>query len=665
MLNIIYGMKKAFFLLLLITLPFVTLGQIKNPTLKKDIPEYNRNNRVDDSTSVDGKSTSNAQLKNLDAKIADYKIISQANDTTFVDTTLTIQKEYKYNYLRKDNFNLISFSNIGQTYNTLSHDFSSSKIMPRFGAASKHFNYLEVEDVNYYYVPTPLTEIMYKTAFEQGQLLDAFFTVNTSEQFNFSFAYKALRSLGKYQHILTSTGNFRFTTNYKTKNNKYNLRAHVVMQDIFNEENGGLNNDDLINFESGNPEYIDRSVFDVNFENAENILKGKRFYLEHSYALIKKEDSLQKNELKLHNILSLEDKYYQFKQDDSETDYFGESFQNSDLFDKVKLEEFNSQIGVSYYNGLIGQLGFAINYANYNYGYNTLVSLDQSEITNRIKGDVIGFKAKYKKSFKKFGLVGELGANATGDITGNYLLAKLNYNIDDSNSIQLQLNSNSRAPSYNFQLFQSDYLNYNWQNNFDNIQTNQFSVKLDSKKIANLSIDFTTIDNYTYFKKDGEDGFVKPFQNSSTINYIRVKAGREFKYKKFALDNTIMYQEVTDDIQSLNVPQIITRNTLYYSNHFFKKALYLQTGVTLNYFTEHYMNAYDPVLSEFYTQSETEIGGFPRLDFFVNAKIRQTRIYIKAEHFNSAWTGYNYYSAPNYPYRDFAVRFGLVWNFFL
>ncbi|NCQ16004.1 MAG: putative porin, partial [Flavobacteriales bacterium] len=24
-----------------------------------------------------------------------------------------------------------------------------------------------------------------------------------------------------------------------------------------------------------------------------------------------------------------------------------------------------------------------------------------------------------------------------------------------------------------------------------------------------------------------------------------------------------------------------------------------------------------------------------------------------------------YYSAPNYPYRDFVVRFGIVWNFFM
>ncbi len=660
-------MKKTFFLLLLLVFPVFIYAQI---TQKRDLNKkkvLQDTGRLNDSTKVSTKSSSNSELKKADAKITDYKIILHSNDTTYVDTTLTIKKEYKYNYLREDNFNLIAFSNLGQTYNTLSQDFSSTRLTPRFGASSKHFNYMEVEDVNYYHVPTPLTELMYKTAFEQGQLLDAFFTVNTSEQINFSFAYKGLRSLGKYQHILTSTGNFRFTTNFKTKNNKYNLRAHIVMQDVFNEENGGLNDDDLINFESGDKEYIDRSVFDVNFENAENILRGKRFHLEHSYALIKPKDSLSKNELKLYNILSLEDKYYQFEQSSSDTDYFGDAFKSSDLNDKVKLEEFNSQLGATYYNNTIGKLGFAVNYTNYNYGYNTIVVLNQNRITNRIKGDVIGLKANYTKNFKNFRLFGELGSNITGDFTGNYLLANVNYNINDSNSIQLQLNSNSRAPNFNYQLFQSDYINYNWQNNHNNIQTNQFSAKINAKKIANLSVDFTTIDNHTYFKGTKVDDIVhvKPFQNNSTINYIRVKASREFKYKKFALNNTVMYQEVKDDNQTLNVPQVITRNTLYYSNHFFKKALYLQTGVTLNYFTKYNMNAYDPVLSEFYTQNTTEIGDFPRLDFFVNAKIRQTRIYIKAEHFNSAWTGYNYYSAPNYPYRDFTVRFGLVWNFFL
>ena len=156
-----------------------------------------------------------------------------------------------------------------------------------------------------------------------------------------------------------------------------------------------------------------------------------------------------------------------------------------------------------------------------------------------------------------------------------------------------------------------------------------------------------------------------PKQYTNPLQYFRVKFQKEFKAGKFALDNTLLYQNVVSDEDVLNIPSVITRNTLYYTDELFKKSLKLQTGVTFNYFTKYNMNGYDPLLAEFYTQNETELGGFPRFDFFINAKVRQTRIFFKLEHFNSSLTGYNYFSAPNQPYRDFAIRFGLVWDFFL
>ena len=84
---------------------------------------------------------------------------------------------------------------------------------------------------------------------EQGQNLDAFITLNTSEQLNFSIAYKGLRSLGKYINQLSSTGNFRFTTSYATKNKRYALNAHFTSQDFLNGENGGIVN--IEDFEGG------------------------------------------------------------------------------------------------------------------------------------------------------------------------------------------------------------------------------------------------------------------------------------------------------------------------------------------------------------------------------------------------------------------------------
>lgn len=71
------------------------------------------------------------------------------------------------------------------------------------------------------------------------------------------------------------------------------------------------------------------------------------------------------------------------------------------------------------------------------------------------------------------------------------------------------------------------------------------------------------------------------------------------------------------------------------------------------------------IVRKFYVQEEIKLVSYPRFDVFINARIRQTRIYFMLEHLNSSWTGYHYYSAPNNPYRDFTLRFGLEWNFFL
>ena len=630
----------------------------------ENVRDEKRAQVINDSINPNSKSTSNKNIKNEKATIDMYKIISYKRDTTYFDTTLSIKKDYKYNYLRKDNFELISFSNVGQTYNTLSSNFQNIHTLPVLGARARHFNYMEVEDINYYQVPTPFTELFYKTAFQQGHILDAFFTTNMSKQFNFSIAYKGMRSLGKYQHILTSTGNFRFTSNYQTKSGRYQARAHIVMQDLLNQENGGLTDEDVINFQSGDEEFKDRGVFDPIFQNAESILEGRRFYLDHKYNIIRGNDSLQHN-FSIGNIISFEDKYFQFKQT-ARSDFFGSAFLNSNINDKVTLENFYNRVYINYDNPIIGNINFNVDYTNYNYGYNSLVILNGETITNRLKGSIVTLGGSYKKQIGAFQLDGEFGINISGDIEGNFFTGQAAYQLTDDINAIAKINSNSRQPNYNHLLYQSDYINYNWNNSnrFENIQTQQLAFKIESQKLANIELDYTNINNYTYFAKNEEQS-IKPFQSEETINYFRIKLNREISYGKFALDNTVLYQNVLNGEDVLNIPQIITRNTLYFRDHLFKKAMYLETGITFNYFTKYNMNGYDPLLAEFYTQNQTKLGGFPRMDFFVNAKIRQTRIYIKAEHFNSHFTGYDYFSAPNNPYRDFTVRFGIVWNFFL
>ncbi|WP_296312229.1 putative porin [Winogradskyella sp. UBA3174] len=654
-------MQKYLYLLILLLNFGFTQAQVK----------LNRGN-AKNVTNPFGEDSSKAKKSNGFNKVAPinlYLQFNRENDSSFVDTTLSINKHYKFNYLQKDNFGLMPFANIGQSYNSLTFNSFQNNTIPVFGARARHFNYLESDDIRYYEVPTPWTRLTYKTAFEQGQMLDAFLTLNLSKQFNFSIAYKGLRSLGNYQNTLTSSRTFRFTTNYKSKNKRYQARGHIVNQNLLNQENGGLSDEDIENFDSGNEDFIDRSVFDPTLQNAENILVGKRFVLNHSYNIIKKQDSTESASLTVFNTINFEDKYYQFYEDATSINFFGDIL-NNDINDRVTLETFNSNLGVRYNNKYIGDLSLAINYNNINYGYDTTLFFPGQIIPNRIKNDFFSVEARFYKKIKAITIKGNGALNLSDTFKGNSLNGEISYTLNKDLSVTGGINVSSTLPNYNYLLYQSDYINYNWYNflDFENIRTQQLNFKINSDKYLNIAFDISNIDNYTYFSLESiidNNKIIKPKQYSEPLQYLRLKAQKEFKVGNFALDNTIMYQNILSDEDVLNVPDLIIRNTLYYTSQLFKKAMTLQTGVTLNYFTEYKMNGYDPLLAEFYTQNETSIGGFPRLDFFINVKIRQTRIFLKAEHFNSSFTGYNYFSAPNNPYRDFSIRFGIVWDFFL
>jgi len=704
----------------------------------------------------------------------DYKIISLKNDTTFIDTTLSVKKHYKHNYIRKDNFELMAFHNQGQTYNKLGYSFQESSIFPAIGFNAKQYNYYTLNDLPYYYVPTPTSEMMYRKGLQQGQVLDAMLTANTSEQLNISASYKGLRSLGKYKNVLASHGNFRATFNYHTKNKRYFVRGHMYSFDLNNEENGGLTPESVNYFESNDSNYTERSRLEVNFTDAENIFEGKRYYLDQVVTLFSnrsfekkssksqikpptKSDSLTGNKprinrinrdatqksnretqrplkqlnvnsgidslsqtdkvvkndsilkpakivskdsinptlkvidstevidslalvakspitdsisianteekqlfnLRLGNAIMYETKHYRFSQANA-SNFFGESFVN-DIQDHTSYQTFDGQLYLQLYSIYTGSLKFKTNYLTYNYHYNSVLYYDDYTISDKLKGDALSIGAEWIKTFGNLELKADASTILFGDINGNTLKTAVSYQQDSLFSVQGFAEFTSKSPDFNKQLYQSDYKDYNWQNNFGNEKITTFGGAFISEKWASVEASYNVIDNYTYFNEAS-----KPEQATETLNYFKVKLSKAFTYKKFTLDNTVMYQSVVSGESFFRVPTWVTRNTLLFSTAVFKgDPLYLQTGVTFSYFSAYKMNAYNPLISEFNIQNTDEIGNFPMLDFFVNLRIQRTRVYLQLENFSAGFTGRNYYSAPTYPYRDLTFRIGLVWNFFI
>ncbi len=601
-------------------------------------------------------------------KVDQYKIISVAGDTTFVDTTLTIRKDYKFNYLRRDDFGLLPFSNIGQSYTKLTEDFKDVQLMPLLGARATRFTFLRVEDIFYYEVPTPFTDLMFRTTFEQGQLLDAFFTSNISPQINFSIAHKGMHSLGKYQHVRTKQSSFRATFSYHTKNKRYHLNSHFIGQILPAEQNGGLTELSNEQFGSKDKEFKDRNVLDVKYEDAERKLRAKRFYVQHHFNLIQG-DSVGNHQVQLGHVFNFTDEEYYFDQAQAFSDY-GTSFSSAEIKDLTAFQEVSNRFFANYKNPLFGKVEFRVRHTHYNYGYKRALYLEQGNIPNRLKGDVVSVGAAYRKQIGGFRLNGEAMINTVGGMDGNYLRATASYKIDPQNSIAAGIATNSRRPNYNFILYQSDYKNYNWYNDFKNVQKQVLHFKLRSQRWANLDVDYARIHNYTYFsldkpsQKEEVDSIMTPKQYGGDVHYFKIKANREFSFGRFALDNTLLYQKVLHGAAVFHVPDIVTRNTLYYSNYLFHRNLFMQTGFTFNYFNSYYADGYDPVMSEYYVQDREKLQGFSRLDFFLNAKVQTARIFFKVENLTTLVDGNGHYAASHEPYRDWVIRFGLVWNFF-
>ena len=632
----------------------------------------NKSKRLDFNTQYQSASdsTKSRQPKKV-ATLDLYRIITLDRDTTYIDTSLTIKKEYSHNYLRRDTFGLLPFANDGQTYNTLQYSLTAVNPYPEFGFKAKHFNFIEANQIRYASVATPLTELYFKSTQLKGQSVDSYIAINTSPNLNFSLAYRGLRSEGKYINQLASTGNFRFTTSYSTQSKRYWFDFHFTQQDILNEENGGITTID--DFESENSDYKNRQRLEVYLTDAKSFLKGKRFFIDHGFRINSKQGA---NNLYLKHQFNYENKFFEYNQLTVSSNAngniiyrFGDSFRSTEINDQTRYNKMYNKVGLQYENTFLGKFQFFVDDFRSNYYYNQILIFDNRTVPNALSMTINSAGGQYEYRKGKWNGRFLYARSITNQSLSN-LDATMQFDLDEDNQFTFQYQNTNKLPNNNYNLHQSSYVAYNWSNNFNNEKINSLSANAITPWIS-ASLQLATIQDHLYFndissqaEKLAQIQIVAPLQYAGTIKYLSLKMNKEFQFGKFALDNTVLFQKVDQNQSVLNVPEIVTRNSIYFTDFFFKKALYLQTGIVFNYFTNYYANDYNPVIGEFFVQRDKQIGNFPNLDFFVNAKIQRTRIFFKVEHFNSSLTGNTFYSAPNNPYRDMTIRFGLTWNFF-
>lgn len=649
-------------------------------------------------------------IKSMDeVTVSDYKIMYLDGTEKVVDTSLSLEGEYTFNFLREDYFEYLPLPNMGEGFNKLGYNFHDQPFTPQMGARVKHFGYFEKEDVPYYEVPSAYTELFFKSTFQQGQFLDTSLAINTSPRFNIAVSFRGFRSLGKYVSALSRSRQFRLSTQYQTYNQRYRLRMHQTTQSLENEVNGGLTNDSVYFFEnapnyveadeSGNPVldkdgneqivfydgFLDRNRLGTQIQ-ADNVLEGKRYFMEHRYQMLPVAKDTTVYKMAVGYSASLENKKYKFNQNRPAA-YFFENYEVSNVRDSTSFNTLENKLYIQYKDKALGQFQLDLYHHNWDYSLGPKEYEKDTLLSNQIKTSQLAAQARWQKEL--FGVT--TSAMGYQSLNKDYATQALALDVKRPLVKDILLGASykyrSQPLNFNFYLAESDYKMYNWDNtHLENQQFNTRSIFISHPKWGRIQGEWTSIDNFTFLNnttrlRDLNKKFsVEVLQTDKKIDYFKARLDQRIDFGNFSWVNNVQYQKVNQEKDpdailsgpiALNVPEWLIRSTLMLTSSIFNKALFFQTGATFVFFTDYYADQYNPLLAEFVTQNNTKIGEYPRVDFFFNAKIKSSRIFLKLEnisapieHLIDIDTPYDYYAAPFVPYRDFSIRFGLIWNFF-
>ena len=574
------------------------------------------------------------------------------NDTILLDTTLNINKFYEFNFRRKDNFELIKPNNVGQSYNNLSYVLNESNY-PIIGYNANKTQLQSSDDIYFYDVAYPMTELLFKSVFSQGQLTDVLFTTNVNRKLNFSLGFKALRSLGKYQNSLSGSKSFTFTYNYNSK--KFSSKLFYLSQKLEKHESGGLSLTSISDFESEDPVFNERSKLNVKFEDAVNVYFQRDFY---SHNIFKLSDN--KKNFSLNHTLHYVTVNNSYNQSLINNYYGGLIGGITTVDDKFKFRSINNKISFDISNFIFD---FAeIGLINFNYEYFNLNSSNE-----KIKENSNLFSMKLTKNFKILDLDFDLQKKISGDRIGDRLKVVLKpakrYNLD----LNIKLSSVKSHPGLIYDNYYSGFSGLNWTNRNDLINTSSILINYINKKFGQFSLSGSIINNYVYVSTQNSDieSYIPQINQAEfDIKLFKLKYVKNFIFGKFSMNNSLLIQDVNQNDNVLNIPDFVYRNSFFITEKIFKNVLEIQSGFNFKIFSKFFINEYNPVISTFHIQDNRKIGGFPIIDFFLNAKIRQTRLFFIFEHINSSLSENNFFTTPSIPYRDSNFRFGLNWNLF-
>ena len=540
-----------------------------------------------------------------------------------------------------------------------------------FGMTALGQNGFRNDNIKYFDTKSPFTSVFFASGIGKQHLFKMVHTQNVKNNWNFAVLMNRESFEGIFLEEEARMTNIGISTIYEGKGDHYVLQANFIINDIVNQESGGLTS--TTDYEEEVKD-IDRYASPVKLNGAEFQKRDFGIHLVHGLNLgssteIKINDSTTRKEFKpfarLSHTLDARTEWYLYSDDvishSSSDTLIYENYYDS-LFatrDSTSASYFENGVMLS-----ILKLLSKSNKRNYRidlgikHQYIDLYRENKHSFMNNIITHAKIFETESNKYDLNLGGYYVVDGPNKNDLLGTLYYSR-NIGVDSSgkakNEIDLELYYGKREPNdFHIQYYSNHFF---WNNNF--LKTSSYGAKtnyVNNPLGIKIDANYSYISNYLYM-----DEMTTPKQLSSKITYMALTLEKKLKLGRFHFNNKIKYQYTDND--TLRIPEWITNHTFYYEKIIFKKAMKLRLGVDAIYISDYFSNAFMPVTNQFYFQDKQSTGDQLILNLFVSFRIKQARAFIKYQNLNGKFSDRIYYATPDYAIVKGSFHFGLNWLF--
>ncbi len=596
-----------------------------------------------------------------------------------IDSTIFHFEEYSL--VQRAGIEYINMGNTGSAaYPTV---FSLDKHMGFNTGYNQYDIYKYQKDsIKHYTLIRPYVEVGLMFGLNKEDMITAKFANQYKKMIYYGVDFTRIFSPGTYGSQQTNVNGFDLYANYISKNKHWNVEADIVFNSVKNEENGGVMTNP---FDST---FFKKTLVPVR-DSALNKYMQIDAYLTATYSIGPKiyerkhvDSARTESILPVFNIgyqFNVERSTYSYRDYDPDTNYYNKFYTPDSVYNNLGYFKIGNALKLEYRpRKLTSDSTFEekdfIAFAETGFDY---YLLQQNHLDNNFGNWYVSgtFRNNYSSKQKiiynasaKYYLYGYNQNDLLVDGIVGYDLGKFG-TITGNASYQLK-----EAP-------------YIYENYYIDADSGRYKLtyhyKLPKEKTLAIGGKYTNpflgiTADLNYYVVDHVPvipGQPNPYITNGEENVFVAHFGNKNSFYGFHLDDDIWFTVSPNngDIKS-TYPMLYSRHSIYYERRLFHQLLWLDVGFDLRLRYSNNAPYYDPLLGGFYPEAQANklypylpayaMSSYPVLDFFINAKIKTVRIFLKVSNISSEFGPQGYFSAYRYPAADITFQAGVKWRFF-